>query len=82
MATYTVKKGDTLSGIGQRFGVTVEALVASNGIKNKNVIREGQRLTIPEKKPSKDYAAIGKKVDEVLADISALPSFIELCKMI
>ena len=46
-ATYTVQAGDTLSGIAQRFGVTVEALAAANGITNPNSISVGQVLTIP-----------------------------------
>lgn len=45
--TYIVKSGDTLSGIAQRFETTVEALVASNGIKNKNLIYTGQVLNVP-----------------------------------
>lgn len=46
--TYKVKRGDTLSAIGQRFGVSVAALKAANGIKNANRIRVGQRLVIPK----------------------------------
>lgn len=44
--TYTVKKGDTLSGIAQRFGTTVANLVALNNIQNPNLIYPGQVLTI------------------------------------
>lgn len=51
--THTVKKGDTLSAIAQKYGTTVEALVASNGIKNKNLIYTGQMLTIPTAQTSK-----------------------------
>lgn len=49
MTTHTVKKGDTLSAIAKKYDTTVEALVASNGIKNKNFIYVGQVLTIPSK---------------------------------
>ncbi|WP_223756616.1 LysM peptidoglycan-binding domain-containing protein [Myxococcus sp. RHSTA-1-4] len=45
--TYTVKSGDTLSGIASRFGTTVSALQQANGISNPNLIQVGQRLTIP-----------------------------------
>ncbi len=48
-ATYKVKRGDTLSAIGRRFGVSVAALKAANGIKNANRIRVGQRLVIPKR---------------------------------
>lgn len=45
---YTVKRGDTLTGIAAKYNTTVEALVASNGIKNKNLIQVGQVLVIPD----------------------------------
>ena len=44
--TYTVKKGDTLSAIAQKYGTTVKAIVAENNIKDKNVIYVGQKLKI------------------------------------
>ncbi len=44
--TYTVVRGDTLSGIAGRFGTTVDRLVSLNGIQNKNLIRVGQVLKI------------------------------------
>ncbi|MGH2468254.1 MAG: LysM peptidoglycan-binding domain-containing protein, partial [Candidatus Limnocylindrales bacterium] len=50
---YTVKTGDTLSAIAQRFGVTVDALKAANPqIKDINKIGIGDRITIPPAAPS------------------------------
>jgi LysM repeat protein len=46
--TYVVKKGDTLSGIALRFGVSVQALAAANGITDPRLIRPGQVLVIPQ----------------------------------
>ena len=44
---YVVARGDTLKGLANRFGSTVESILASNpSITNPNVIYEGQRLTI------------------------------------
>lgn len=44
--TYTVKKGDTLSAIAEKYGTTVKAIAAENKISNVNVIRVGQKLKI------------------------------------
>lgn len=44
--TYTVKRGDTLSTIAKKYGTTVKAIAAENGIKNKNLIYVGQKLKI------------------------------------
>ena len=45
--TYTVQAGDTLSGIAEEYGTTVNTLVALNGISNPNLIYVGQVLKIP-----------------------------------
>jgi LysM repeat protein len=46
--TYTVKKGDTLSGIASRHGTSVSAIRSANGISG-SIIRPGQRLRIPKR---------------------------------
>ncbi len=43
---YTVVKGDVLSGIAVRFGVTVWQLQQWNGIQNPDLINIGQKITI------------------------------------
>lgn len=44
---YIVARGDTVKGLANRFGSTVESILASNpDIVNVNLIYEGQRLTI------------------------------------
>ena len=43
---YTVKRGDTLSGIAHRFAVTVEQLQDWNNMGRSTSLRAGQRLTI------------------------------------
>lgn len=47
---YTVKKGDTLSGIAAKHGVTVAALTVENQISRKWALRPGQKLKIPQQK--------------------------------
>ena len=44
--TYTVKKGDTLSGIASRYGTTYQKIAQDNGIANPNLIYAGQVLKI------------------------------------
>jgi LysM repeat protein len=45
--TYRVQSGDTLSGIAQRFGTTVDALMSANGLSSAHHIRAGESLVIP-----------------------------------
>lgn len=45
--TYTVVKGDTLSGIGKRFGVNWRDIAALNNIKNPDLIHPGEVFRIP-----------------------------------
>lgn len=45
--TYTVQPGDTLWGIAQRYGITVNQLVQLNGIRNPDLIYPGQILHLP-----------------------------------
>lgn len=46
-ATYTVRPGDTLSGIASRHGITLAALTRSSGVSSQAVIHPGQRLRLP-----------------------------------
>lgn len=48
LVRYTVQAGDSLLGIAQQFGVSVEALMASNNISDADLVRVGDELVIPE----------------------------------
>lgn len=56
--TYTVKKGDMLTAIAAKYGVTVNSIVEANGIKNPNLIYAGQKLTIPTGGNVKTYLTV------------------------
>ncbi|MDR0910513.1 MAG: M23 family metallopeptidase [Spirochaetaceae bacterium] len=44
---YTVKKGDTVSGIAKDFGLSWDAVIAANDLQNVKTLREGQKLRLP-----------------------------------
>lgn len=58
---YTVVKGDTVSSIAKKYGVTVSDIVSANKLTNPNLIKVGQKLTIPAAKAKSAYAK-GTKV--------------------
>ncbi len=63
--TYTVRRGDTLSAIALRYGVSVWALAQANSIRNPSLIYAGQALRIPSgpsaPAPSPPPAATGDR---------------------
>ena len=62
MASYTVKKGDTLSAIAKQYGTTYQEIAKANNISNPNLIYAGQKLTIGETaSKNKDTTDTGKK---------------------
>ncbi|MFQ5577657.1 MAG: LysM peptidoglycan-binding domain-containing protein, partial [Anaerolineae bacterium] len=44
---YVVEVGDSLSGIADRFGVTMEDIMAANGFDDPDYLQAGQSLLIP-----------------------------------
>jgi LysM repeat protein len=48
---YTVQQGDTLTSIGQRFGVPWQAIAAANGLPENTLLQLGQQLVIPVPAP-------------------------------
>lgn len=53
ITTYKVKSGDNLGAIAAKFGTTVSAIQAANGMGKKTNIRAGQTLKIPAKQAKK-----------------------------
>jgi LysM repeat protein len=48
---YTVKSGDTLSEIAEKYGTSVDQLVEWNDIEDPDVIQKGQKLIVDKSDP-------------------------------
>ena len=57
----TVKKGESLTKIAEKAGVSVKDIERANGIENGNKIKAGEKIKIPTKAEAKQAAAAEKK---------------------
>ena len=57
----TVQKGESLTKIAEKAGVSVKDLERANGIENGNKIKAGEKIKIPTKAEAKQAAAADKK---------------------
>jgi LysM repeat protein len=46
--THVVRRGETLSGLAERYDTTVRTLQAANGLGRRTLVKVGQRLRIPQ----------------------------------
>lgn len=58
-AVYVVQAGDSLSGIAERFNVSLDAIMEANNITDPDSLREGQELVIPAPVSSVETPGIG-----------------------
>lgn len=58
--SYTLQRGDSLWKVAKKYKIPVEALSAANGIKNPDKVREGQKLTVPDRKAA--MVAVAKPI--------------------
>ncbi len=65
---YIVRKGDTLGKIAKRHGLSINQIAKANNLKNKKIVRIGQKLVIPVL-PSQEIRYSVKKGDtlEIIA---------------
>jgi len=47
LSTYTVRGGDTLSGIAQRFGLAMDTVISFNGLQDARALKVGASLSLP-----------------------------------
>ncbi len=50
--TYTIASGDTIVRIARRHGVSIEEIVAANGLQNPNQLSVGQKIVSPTQSPA------------------------------
>jgi LysM repeat protein len=70
--THTVKRGETLSSIAARYGVSVEYIVHANGLRDADSVLRGQRLVIPEDPGAGWTGSHTVSAGETLSSIAAL----------
>src|SRR4051794_33242732 len=58
--SHVVRRGDTIGGIARRYGVSIEALRAANGLARGEGIQAGQTLTLPAPETAGDREASTK----------------------
>ena len=67
-ATYTVRSGDTLSEIAKSHGTSVSALATANKLRDPDLIRVGQVLTLPGDSSQKTHKVrFGETLGEIVA---------------
>ncbi len=69
---YTVTYGDTLAGIANKFGMTVDQIMKINNIDNPNHITRGQELTVWSTTPVEEPAAA--TIPEITVDTAPTPA--------
>ncbi|WP_176473006.1 LysM peptidoglycan-binding domain-containing protein [Sphingomonas lenta] len=65
---HTVERGETLSGIAQRYGTDVATLVRLNDVRNPDLIHPGQRLALPEGATQSYTIEYGDTLSGIAAD--------------
>lgn len=70
-SSYTVRSGDTVSGIAQRHGVTTAAVLSANKLGWSSIIYPGQKLTIPKKASSSSSSSSSSTVAGLDAEQTA-----------
>jgi LysM repeat protein len=48
---YTITKGDTISSVAARFGITTQSILTANGLSATSIIYPGQTVMIPGREP-------------------------------
>ncbi len=74
--TYTIKAGDTISGIGEQFKISTDALNYVNGLTDSSVLSVGDTLTIPPVSGLIHTVEDGDTLDSIADKYSVAPQAI------
>ncbi|MCU1418314.1 MAG: LysM peptidoglycan-binding protein [Schumannella sp.] len=66
--SYTIRAGDTVTSIAARFGVTVDAILAANGLTRASIIYAGRTLIIPGVVAAQDGSSVTPLTGEMAAN--------------
>lgn len=66
--TYTIARGDTITSIAARFGVSVDAVLSANGLTRASIIYAGRALTIPGVTSAQDGSTVTPLTAEMAAN--------------
>jgi spore germination protein YaaH len=69
-ATYIVKPNETLTSIAKKYGVTVAALAAANGLKTTSSVFKGMSLCIPKTTKTETAAVLNVLASKGLVTVS------------
>jgi len=68
--TYIIRNGDTLSGLGLKFGVKIATLKYVNDIENINTLKPGSKIKVPKQGYEVSASLIAKKENDRLAKLA------------
>lgn len=74
--THTVKPGDTLSSIGQKYGVTIDTIRYANNISDTGYLKVGQDLEIPPVNGIVHTVKAGESIESIAKDFNIAPQAI------
>jgi murein DD-endopeptidase MepM/ murein hydrolase activator NlpD len=65
LSDYVIKKGDTLSGLSQRIGLSMDTIISFNGIEDARRLIPGTELSLPNKDGLKYYVQRGDSLARI-----------------